>query len=263
MLCHGFPPASPAPAPRRGPSRSWPTASPSTWGWMVLSFNFRGRASPRVDFSLAGGSDDVHAAIDHLHTVDRVRQRDAGWPASAPGERCASAPAPPDPRCEGVAALAAPRPTSTTGPTTPAVILRSTPARPRPDHPIGLPAVPGRVEPRVLRPSARSTRSPSSLDRPLLLRARVGGRAVPHFDARVLGDAHGRRRAADHRRGRPPAPPRPPGDRHPPRLARPSEAPGLRRRVTGSVRGRRRGRGRRPGGHELRGGSGVGDRLRS
>ena len=187
VLCHGFPTGI---ASAAATAASFPQLADRIaidMGWMVLSFNFRGSGQSQGDFSLAGWLDDVHAAIDHLQTVDRVR---SVWLAGfgTGGALCICAGAL-RPDVEGVAALGVPADFDDWA-----------------DHPrrilehardldlITSPGFPASQDAwsrefRTIRPS---TAVADLADRPLLLVHGSDDEAVPHFDARVLGDAHGR-----------------------------------------------------------------------
>ena len=73
MLCHGFPTGI---ASAAATAASFPQLADRIaidMGWMVALVQLPGVGQSEGDFSLAGWLDDVHAAIDHLQTVDRVR----------------------------------------------------------------------------------------------------------------------------------------------------------------------------------------------
>ena len=184
VLCHGFPTGIASAAATASSFHSWPTGSPWTWGgWSSRSTSGVGQSEG--DFSLAGWLDDVHAAIDHLQTVDRVR---SVWLAGF--------------GTGGALCICGCAPTRGGGGRRPrrAGRLRRL-GRPPPPHPrhardlalITSPDFPPSQDAwsrefRTIRPS---TAAPELADRPLLVVHGSDDEAVPHFDARVLGDAHG------------------------------------------------------------------------
>ena len=187
VLCHGFPTGI---ASAAATAASFPQLADRIaldMGWMALTFNFRGSGRSEGDFSLAAWLDDVHAAIDHLRTVDRVR---SVWLAGfgTGGALCICAGAV-RPEVQGVAALGVPADFDDWAghPRRLLEHARDLDLITSPGFPPSLDA--WSRELRDIRPAqAVATLAP----RPLLLVHGSDDEAVPHFDARVLGDAHGR-----------------------------------------------------------------------
>jgi uncharacterized protein len=186
VLCHGFPTGI---ASAAATAASFPQLADRIaidMGWMALSFNFRGSGMSEGDFSLAAWFDDVHAAIDHLLTVDRVR---SVWLAGfgTGGALCICAGAA-RPEVQGVASLAAPADFDDWA-DHPRRIL---------DHARSLDLITSPGFPASQDAWSREFRTIRPVevvhelaDRPLMLVHGSEDEAVPQFDARVLGDAHG------------------------------------------------------------------------
>src|SRR4051794_13116066 len=155
-------------------------------GWMTLSFNFRVTGRSEGDFSLAAWLDDVHAAIDHLAEVDRVR---SVWLAGfgTGGGLCICAGAARD-DVQGVAALGVPADFNAWA-SNPRRVLehaRDLSLISSPGFPPSLDA--WSREFRTIRPSQAAA---DLAPRPLLVVHGSEDESVPQFDACVLGDAHG------------------------------------------------------------------------
>ena len=97
-------------ARRRGRRASFPQLADriaTDMGWMVLTFNFRGRASPRATSRWPGGWTTCTPPSTTCRRWSGCGR--CGWPASAPAAPCASGRAPTrGSRLEGVAALGVP-----------------------------------------------------------------------------------------------------------------------------------------------------------
>lgn len=186
ILCHGFPAGV---AGAAASAVSFPQLADriaAELGWAVLSFNFRGAGRSEGDFSLRGWLDDLHAAIDHLRQLDRVR---AIWLAGfgTGGALCVCAGSA-RPEVQGVAAMAAPADFDDWA-NHPRRLLQHA----RDIELITSPGFPRSLdawsrELRAIRP-ALAVRDLAP--RPLLVLHGSEDEAVPAFDARVVSDAHG------------------------------------------------------------------------
>jgi len=185
VLCHGFPGGALGAA---GTGRSFPELADriAREGWSVLTFNFRGCGSSEGDFSLGGWLADLLAGIEHL--------RDLGgtsgiWLAGfgTGGALCVCAGAQ-RPELRGVAALCAPADFDDWA-NHPRRLLQHA----RDIGAIKDPAFPWGQdtwtrELRDIRPVDVAGRL---VPRPLIVIHGSEDESVPHFDARVLSDAHG------------------------------------------------------------------------
>jgi putative redox protein len=186
VLCHGFPTGI---ASADATAASFPQLADRIaydMGWMALTFNFRGSGRSEGDFSLAAWLDDVHAAIDHLHTVDRVR---SVWLAGfgTGGALCICAGAVRS-DVQGVAALGVPADFDDWA-GHPRRLLEHA----RDVELITSPGFPPSLdgwsrEFRDIRPAEAAA---DLAPRPFLVVHGSEDEAVPQFDGRVLGDAHG------------------------------------------------------------------------
>ena len=185
VLCHGFRPTSSAPQPSASPCRCSPTASPTKAGAPCRSpsgvWSLHRQLLPR---RLARGPE----RSDSPGSPTSSRPGASGSPGSAPVARSPSAPAPATRRWPAWRRCA-PRPTSTTGPTTRAVSssTRGTSGRSPRRASRRIPK-PGRCELREIRPVSEVA---GLAPRPLLLVHGSEDQSVPSFDARVVSDAHG------------------------------------------------------------------------
>lgn len=186
VLVHGFPSAV---AHGSAASASFPQLADriaQEMGWVVLTLSFRGAGSSDGDFSLLGWLADLGAAIGHLRSIDRVENVWlAGFGTGGALSICAAAI---DPEVQGVVALGAPADFDDWA-SHPRRLLQHA-------REIGLVSSEGfprlmdawSRELRDIRPSrAVSELSP----RPLMIVHGSEDEAVPHFDARILSDAHG------------------------------------------------------------------------
>ena len=186
VLCHGYPAGV---AGGAGSANTFPELADriaTEVGWVVLTFNFRGAGGSEGDFSLGGWDEDLHAAIDHLHStggVDGVWL--AGFGTGGGLAVCAGSTAP---DVRGVAALAAPADFDDWA-----------------DHPrrllqhsreLGL--IKDRTFPRSFDAWVGELRRLRPFEcardlapRPLLIVHGADDESVPHFDGRVVADAHG------------------------------------------------------------------------
>lgn len=185
MLCHGFPAGGLGAA---GAATTFPELAnriSAELGWVVLTLEFRGCGDSQGDFSLQGWLDDTLAAIIHLR---RLSHAERVWLAGfgTGGGLCIAAGAH-DPMVQGVAAIGAP------------ADFDDWAGHPRRllQHAREIGAIRDPEFPRNTDAWSRELRSirPISLvadlaPRPLLVIHGSEDQTVPHFDARVLSDAH-------------------------------------------------------------------------
>lgn len=105
VLCHGFPQA-----PREAASAGLRYAEladriAAQVGMTVVTFNFRGTGQSEGDFSLGGWCTDLHAAVRHLRTEEKVA--DVWLAGFGAGGAVALYAAGMDPRIRGVASFSA------------------------------------------------------------------------------------------------------------------------------------------------------------
>ncbi|MEJ7584364.1 MAG: alpha/beta fold hydrolase [Acidimicrobiales bacterium] len=186
ILCHGFPAGV---AGAAASAVSFPQLADriaEEMGWVVLVFNFRGAGRSEGDFSLHGWLDDLHAAIDHLAAVDRVR---GIWLAGfgTGGALCVCAGAARN-EVQGVAAMAAPADFDDWAhhPRRLLQHARDIGLITSPDFPRSLDS--WSRELREIRPAVAVR---GLQPRSLLVLHGSDDEAVPQFDARVVSDAHG------------------------------------------------------------------------
>jgi putative redox protein len=154
-------------------------------GWVVLTFEFRGCGDSEGDFSLHGWLDDVLAAINHLRHLSRAEHV---WLAGfGTGGALSIVAGAHDPMVQGVAAIGAPADFDDWAghPRRLLQHAREIGAIRDPNFPRNTDA--WSRELREIRPiSLVSDLAP----RPLLVMHGSEDLTVPHFDARVLSDAH-------------------------------------------------------------------------
>ena len=156
-------------------------------GWAALAFCFRGAGESGGDFSLGGWLHDVRAAVDHLSERESVGGVYlAGFGTGGALAICAAAD---DPRVRGVAALGAPADFDDWAGQPRRLLL----------HARDLGLVRDARFPPSFEAWARELRSTRAVEcvrelrpRPLLIVHGTEDESVPDFDARVIGDAHGR-----------------------------------------------------------------------
>lgn len=186
VLTHGLPPATAGAADAGRDLPELADRIATTLGWVVLSLRLRGSGGSEGDFSLAGWQADVSAGLVALRAVPGVRATwAAGFGTGGALAICAGAA---DPEVAAVAALAAPADFDDWA-SHPRRLLEHA----REIGIISTPGFPSQIERwgrelRSLRPVALVR---ELAPRPLLLVHGADDEAVPHFDARVLGDAHG------------------------------------------------------------------------
>jgi len=156
-------------------------------GWAALAFCLRGAGESEGDFSLGGWLADVRAAVDELSGragVGAVYL--AGFGTGGALAICAAAD---DPRVQGVAALGAPADFDDWAGQPRRLLLHA--------RDLGLvrdPRFPPSFETwaRDLRTVRAVERVRELRGRPLLIVHGTDDESVPDFDARVIGDAHGK-----------------------------------------------------------------------
>ncbi len=186
VLCHGFPAGA---AGAAGVAASFPELAERIArevGWAVLAVSLRGTGASAGNFSLGGWLTDLHAAASHLATVERVRGVClAGFGTGGALSICAGAARP---HVAGVAALAAP------------ADFDDWAGHPRRllQHARDVGVIRDRSFPTSLDGWSRELRTIRPVaavrklaPRPLLVVHGSDDQAVPHFDARVVSDAHG------------------------------------------------------------------------
>jgi len=186
LLCHGYPAGVGGSATS---ARSYPELADriaTELGWVVLTFTFRGCGESEGDFSLGGWLNDIRAATDHLLLDEPITGLwVAGFGTGGALSICAAAR---DSRIRGVAALGSPADFEDWA-SHPRRLLEHS----REIKLIKDPRFPASLDRwardfRELRASACVQELPP---RPLLVVHGTDDEAVPDFDARVLGDAHG------------------------------------------------------------------------
>jgi len=185
VLCHGFPSGT---LGARGTGTSFPPLADriAREAWVVLTFCFRGCGDSEGDFSLGGWLEDLDAAIEQFEETVSPR---GIWLAGfgTGGALCATAGAE-RPAVRGVATLGAPADFDDWA-NHPRRLLQHA-------RDIGVirdPRFPENQdawtrELREIRPVGRVGRL---APRPLMVIHGSEDESVPHFDARVLSDAHG------------------------------------------------------------------------
>lgn len=186
VLTHGMPPATAGAADAGKDLPELADRVATTLGWVVLAVRLRGAGGSEGSFSLGGWRRDLDAGLAALRAVPDVR---GTWLAGfGTGGALSIVAGAEDPDVAGVAAIAVPADFDDWA-----------------DHPrrllqhareIGIISSPGFPEQpelwsrelREVRPVAHARRL---APRPLLLLHGADDEAVPHFDARVLADAHG------------------------------------------------------------------------
>jgi putative redox protein len=186
VLTHGFPPAT---AGALDAGKDLPELADriaTTLGWIVLAVRLRGAGGSEGDFSVAGWQSDLHAALRSLRQIDVVRGTWlAGFGTGGSLAVCAGAA---DQEVAGVACLAGPADFDDWA-SQPRRLLQHA-------REVGIISSSGYPlhtelwtrELRDIKPVAAARRL---APRPFLLVHGFDDEAVPHFDARVLADAHG------------------------------------------------------------------------
>lgn len=186
ILCHGYPSGS---AGGAGAGATYPELADriaAHVGWAVLTFCFRGCDGSEGNFSLRGWLEDIDAAIDHLRDTAPIT---GVWLAGfgTGGSLCVCAGAATS-AVRGVAMLGGP------------ADFDDWASHPRRllEHARDLGMVRDRSFPASFEAWAREIREIRPIaavsqlaPRPLLIIHGSEDDAVPHFDARVLSDAHG------------------------------------------------------------------------
>lgn len=186
VLVHSFPPATAGAVDAGKDLPELADRIATSLGWVVLALRLRGAGGSEGDFSLGGWRADIAAglvALGELHDVQ------ATWIAgfgTGGGLGISAGAAHPD--VVGVAALAAPadfddwagHPRRLLQHSREIGIISTSGFPPQPEL--------WTRELRDIRPVAAA---PSLAPRPLLLVHGLDDEAVPHFDARVVADAHG------------------------------------------------------------------------
>lgn len=186
ILCHGYPAGI---AGSAGSASTFPQLADriaTELGWVVLTFTFRGAGQSDGQFSLGGWLDDLLAAIDHLE--HRLGIRRVWLAGTGTGGALAVCAASQRPQVRGVAALAAPADFDDWA-SHPRRLLQHA-------REIGLitdPRFPPAFDTwtRELRRIRAITCIADLAPRPLLVIHGSDDESVPHFDGRVMIDAHG------------------------------------------------------------------------
>lgn len=185
VLCHGFPSGT---LGARGTGSSFPTLADriAREGWVVLTFRFRGCGSSEGNFSLAGWLADVHAAIDRL---EATAAPSGIWLAGfgTGGALCVTAGAERG-AVQGVATLGAPADFDDWASHPRRLLQHSRDIGVIRDARFPENQEEWTRELRDIRPVGRVGRL---APRPLMVIHGSEDESVPHFDARVLSDAHG------------------------------------------------------------------------
>lgn len=186
VLTHGLPPATAGAVDAGKDLPELADRIATTIGWVVLALRLRGAGGSEGDFSLGGWRTDIAAGISSLRGDAGVGQV---WLAGfGTGGGLSIAAAADDPAVAGVAALAAPADFDDWA-GHPRRLLQHL-------RDVGIISTPGfpdqpelwTRELREIRPVAHA---PHVAPRPMLVVHGADDEAVPHFDARILADAHG------------------------------------------------------------------------
>ncbi|MEL7157425.1 MAG: alpha/beta fold hydrolase [Actinomycetota bacterium] len=186
IFCHGFP-SGEVWAERTGADLpGLADRAAEAMGWTALSFRFRGCGSSTGDFSLQGWVDDVAAAVDHLH---RHQGSEQIWLCGfGTGGAVGIVAAAGDERVNGVAVAGSPADFDdwAANPNRLLAHAKRVGAITSPSFPPDLDR--WKEELRTI----QAIRSVEALPpRPLLVLHGSEDELVPHFDARLLADAHG------------------------------------------------------------------------
>lgn len=186
VLTHGLPPATAGAADAGKDLPELADRIASTCGWVVLALRLRGAGGSEGDFSLGGWQADIAAGLASLRALPEVRST---WLAGfGTGGALAITAGAGDPEVAGVAALAAPADFDDWAGHPRRLLQHS--------RDIGIISTPGfPPQPDLWTRELRTIRPVAVVNhlapRPLLLVHGADDEAVPHFDARVLADAHG------------------------------------------------------------------------
>ncbi len=186
IFCHGFP-SGDVWAERTGADLpGLADRAAEAMGWVAMSFRFRGCGTSTGDFCLKGWIEDISAAIDHLQTDQGTEQV---WLCGfGTGGALSIVAAADDPRVGGVAVAGSPADFDDWA-ANPNRLL----AHAKRVGAITSPSFPADVDDwkEQLR-QIQAIRSVESMPpRPLLVLHGSEDELVPHFDARLLADAHG------------------------------------------------------------------------
>lgn len=186
VLVHGLPPATAGAADAGRDLPELADRIATSMGWVVLALGMRGAGGSEGDFSLGGWIEDIASGLAALRQEDDV---DLTWIAGfGSGGGLAVCAGAGDPGVAGVAALAAPADFDDWAGHPRRLLQHS--------REIGIISSPGfPLQPelwtRELRDIRPVTAARALAPRPLLLVHGVDDEAVPHFDSRVMADAHG------------------------------------------------------------------------
>ncbi len=186
VLVHGLPPATAGAADAGRDLPELADRIATSLGWVVLALRLRGAGGSEGDFSLGGWLQDIAAGLDALREVHDVGDTwIAGYGTGGGLAVCAGAR---DASVAGVAALGAPADFDDWAGHPRRLLQHS--------REIGIIASPGfppqpELWTRELRDIRPVAAAPALAPRPLLLVHGLDDEAVPHFDARVVADAHG------------------------------------------------------------------------
>src|SRR5690349_1783823 len=70
VLCHGFPSGPGGGGAAAGTFPALADRIANELGWLALFFTFRGAGQSEGQFSLGAWLDDVHAAVEHIRSLD-------------------------------------------------------------------------------------------------------------------------------------------------------------------------------------------------
>jgi len=185
VLCHGFPSGT---LGALGTGSSFPTLADriAREGWVVLTFRFRGCGDSLGNFSLGGWLADVYAAIEHLESIASPR---GIWLAGfgTGGALCATAGAE-RATVRGVATLGAPADFDDWANHPRRLLQHARQIGVIRDSRFPMNQEAWTRELREIRPVGQVAQL---APRPLIVIHGSDDESVPHFDARVLSDAHG------------------------------------------------------------------------
>lgn len=186
VLVHGLPPATAGAADAGRDLPELADRIATSMGWVVLALRMRGAGGSEGDFSLGGWIEDIASGLAAVRDEGDV---DATWIAGfGSGGGLAVCAGAADPGVAGVAALAAPADFDDWAGHPRRLLQHS--------REIGIISTPGfppqpELWTRELRDIRPVTAARALAPRPLLLVHGIDDEAVPHFDARVVADAHG------------------------------------------------------------------------
>ncbi len=186
VLTHGLPPATAGAADAGRDLPELADRIATSMGWVVLALRLRGAGGSEGDFSLGGWRHDIAAGLAALRAIEGVQATwIAGFGTGGGLAVCAGAQ---DAQVAGVAALAAPADFDDWAGHPRRLLQHS--------REIGIISTQGfppqpELWTRELRDIRPVAAAPALAPRPLLLVHGLDDEAVPHFDARVVADAHG------------------------------------------------------------------------